>query len=240
MGINACIVSYFMSNIDEKTVKLQKEVVQKFNKSKYPHLVFNGDVRHGSSIDYFWALNGITLPAFKDANINQQVDFDVALILDIDCIPLSEFAIDHLVQEAANGKLIGNAQRTNHLDNNQHVFAAPSASAVSRESFLKMGTPSALETGRSDVLEEYTWSAESSQIKVDLLMPLRYDKAPERYEWEGDQPPYWPLADGMPPYGIGTTYGLDGKDAFYHNFQIRMPGQQERFWQKCNEVLSGK
>lgn len=237
MAINACIVSYFMSNINEKTVQLQKDVVKKFNKSKYPHIVFSGDVRHGTSIDYFWELNGVKLPQFKDVEIEQKFDYDVALILDIDCIPLSESAIDHMVQEAANGRLIGNAQRTNHLDNNQHVFAAPSASAVSRETFLKLGTPSALETYRSDVLEEYTWAAESAQIEVDLLMPLRYNKAPERYPWEVNQPPYWPLADGMPVYGMGTTYGLGNDDAFYHNFQIRMAGQEERFWDKCNEVL---
>ena len=41
----------------------------------------------------------------------------------------------------------------------------------------------------------------------------------------------------MPKYGMGTTYGDDSGDLFWHNFQIRMPGQEERFWNKCEEVL---
>jgi hypothetical protein len=239
MAHNACIVSYFMPNINQQTVRLQQQVVEKFNKSKYPHYSFQGDIPHGAFIDYFWGLNGADVATMKDANLSKQFDHDIVVILDIDAIPLSEDAIDYLVEQAAAGKLIGNAQRTNHLKNDQHVFAAPSATAISRENFIKIGCPSALETDRGDVLEEYTFKAEENQIKVDLLLPLRYDNPPQRYAWEGDQPPYWALADGMPVYGMGTTYGLDGKDMFYHNFQIRMPGQEERFWNKCNEVLNG-
>lgn len=237
--VNACIISFFMDNIDMKTIEYQKSVVEKFNKSKYPHYIMKTNAPHGISIDYFWAVNGVPLGAFKDTNLEQQVDHDIVLILDIDAVPLHEDAIDYYVAEALSGKLIGNAQRSNHIENNQHVFAAPSASAISRESFRKIGTPSAAETARSDVLEEYTWAAEANGVSVDLVMPLRYDKAPQRYAWEGNQPPYWALADGMPVYGMGTTYGRDGKDLFYHNFQIRLPGQQEVFWKKCEDILNG-
>lgn len=239
MSHNACIVSYFMPNIDTLTVDGQRLVTERFNKSKYPHYSFKGDIPHGAFIDYFWGLNGVEVATMKGSDIKKQFDHDIVVILDIDAIPLSEDAIDYMVEQAASGNLIGNAQRSNHIENNQHVFAAPSATAISKETFIKIGCPSALESPRGDVLEEYTFKAEENQIKVDLLMPLRYDSSPQRYEWEGDQPPYWKLADGMPVYGMGTTYGLDGKDMFYHNFQIRMPGQQERFWAKCKEVLNG-
>ena len=238
MKHNACIVSFFMDNIDMKTVGLQKSVVEKYNKSKYPHQIMRTNAPHGVSIDYAWSVNGQVNAEMAKHNIPKQTDFDIFLILDIDAIPLHEDAIDYYIEQAANGKLIGNAQRSNHIDNNQHVFAAPSTAALSRESFIKMGMPSAFETARSDVLEEYTWAAELCGIPVDLVMPLRYDVAPQRYDWEKDQPPYWKLADGMPVYGMGTTYGRDGKDMFYHNFQIRMEGQQERFWQKCEDVLN--
>jgi len=236
--MNPCIISFFMDNIDFKTINYQRSVVDKFNKKKYPHYVMKTNAPHGISIDYFWALNGI--PDALEESVEQKVDHDVVIILDIDAIPLHEDALEHYATVASQGKLIGNAQRSNHIENGQHVFAAPSTAAISKESFKKIGAPSAMETNRSDVLEEYTWGAEVNEVPVDIVLPLRYDKAPQRYEWEGDQPPYWSLADGMPVYGMGTTYGTPEMDMFYHNFQIRMPGQQENFWKKCEEVLNGK
>jgi hypothetical protein len=108
------------------------------------------------------------------------------------------------------------------------------------ETYDKIGRPSSVETERGDVAEEWTWQAESVGVPVEMYMPLRFDAAPKRYEWEKDQPPYWALADGMPVYGMGTTYGKDdGTELFYHNFQIRMAGQEERFWAKCESILAG-
>lgn len=228
-----------MSNISPKTVELQKSVVEKYNKNKYPHYIMQTNAPHGVSIDYFWSINGVPTGPFLDKNLEQQADHDVVVILDIDAVPLHEDALEYYVQEALKGKLIGNAQRSNHIENNQHVFAAPSTSAISRESFKKIGNPSAAETARSDVLEEYTWAAEAAGVPVDLVMPLRFDRAPLRYDWETDRRPYWPLADGMPVYGMGTTYGRDEKDLFFHNFQIRMEGQESAFWEKCEGILNG-
>lgn len=240
---NPAIISFFMNNIDMKTVGIQKSVVEKFNKSKVPHYIFNVNMPHGVAIDYFWATNGQMGEKLREAThgaeIEKSLDHDAVLILDIDAIPLSERAIDLYFEAAYAGRLIGNAQRSNHLQNNQHVFAAPSASCLSTETFIKLGMPSAYETQRSDVLEEYTWEAEKIGIPVDLVMPLRYNESPKRYEWEGNQPPYWALADGMPVYGMGTTYGDDEGDLFYHQFQIRMEGQQEKFWQTCESILAG-
>lgn len=237
--MNPCIVSFFMNNIDRKTVDLQAAVVQKFNKSKVKHYLIKVDAPHGIAIDYFWAMNGHKPHTLETYDIKATLDHDVILFLDIDCIPLREDAIDTYLEAAAAGKIMGNAQRSNHIENNQHVFAAPSAAAISLETFLKLEKPSGLETKRGDVLEEYTFEAEKRGIQVDLSMPLRYDSSPNRYDWEKDQPPYWALADGMPVYGMGTTYGVDGKDLFFHNFQIRMEGQQEKFQAKCEGILNG-
>lgn len=234
---NPCIVSFYMDNINMKTVGLQKSVVEKYNKSKIKHYIMKIGVPHPVGIDYFWAMNGHKLETFKGFNIEKQVDHDVILFLDIDALPLHENAIDFYLEEAASGKIIGNAQRTNHIQNNQHVFAAPSAVAISSKTFEEIGSPSAIETNMGDVAESWTYAAEKKGIKVDCIMPLRYDYPPERYDWEKNQPPYWDLADGMPKYGIGTTYGNSTSELFYHLFQIRFPGQQERFWKKCEEIL---
>lgn len=237
--INACIVSVSMSNINRKTVEMQREVVQKYNPQQYPHYQFHVgmNVRHGVFLDYMWGLNGVKAGVFTEENFEQKIDHDVVIILDIDCIPVSLNAFEYYAKVAASGKLIGNAQRTNHLNNGQHVFAAPSAFAISRNSMVKINAPSALETDRSDVLEEYTWAAEANGVDAVKIMPVRFDAPPQRYDWEKNQPPYWDLADGMPKYGMGTTYGDDTGELFWHNFQIRMPGQEQRFWNKCEEVL---
>jgi len=224
-----------------KTVGLQKSVVEKYNKNKIPHYIMKVSMPHGIAIDYWWAQNGCLTKKLAEAAKGQEIpiafDHDAVLILDIDAIPLSERAIDLFFEKAYAGRLIGNAQRTNHIENNQHVFAAPSASCISKETYEKIGMPSAYESQRGDVLEEYTWNAERLGISVDLILPLRYNDSPKRYEWEGDQPPYWALADGMPVYGMGTTYGDEEGDLFYHQFQIRMEGQEEKFWAECEKKL---
>lgn len=227
-----------MSNVDKKVVEHQSKVIQKFNKSNVEYKPVMGDIPHGLFLDYFWCLNGAPVKSLEKQNIQQSVDFDVVLFLDIDCVPVNEDAIDRYITLASEGYLVGNAQRSNHIDNGQHVFAAPSALCISRESFVKIGSPSAMETQRSDVGEEYTWEAERTGVPVKTVLPLRYDAPPIRMAWEPkDSPQYWALADGMPVYGIGTTFGED-KDMFWHNFQIFQPGQHERFYRKCEELLS--
>jgi len=222
-----------------KTVGLQKSVVDRYNVSKYPHYIIQTGIQPAPMIDYIWGMNGIEVGPFKGHNIEKKFNHDIILFLDIDCVPLSDKAIDLYIQKAYEGKLVGNAQRSGHIENNQHVFAAPSATAISVNTFSLLNTPSALPTNRGDVLEEYTYMAEkSSVVPVDLYMPLRYDSPPVRMNWETNQEPFWRLAEGMPNYGIGTTFGSqeDG-DLFYHHFQIFHPGQQVKFWSKCESIL---
>lgn len=241
---NPCIVSYLMENVSEKTAEMQKQVIEKYNKSGIRFYQVKGQMSHAQFIDYFWAVNGSPTPAMAEVGVKKQLEHDGMLILDIDCIPLTDKAIDYYLEQASNGKVIGNVQRSNHLDNNQHVFAAPSALAISKETYETIGRPSALETKRSDVAEEYTWAAEERNIPVELIMPVSFDKAPYKYNWEKDQRPFWALKDGMPVYGIGTTFGFSDdsgatQDLFYHNFQIFHPGNQEMFWDRCELALKG-
>lgn len=237
--INACIISFFMSNLSEKTVKLQHEVVAKRNPQKYPHYAIHTDLRHGASMDLAWCLNGQPHPTFNGQNVPKRFDHDVILFLDIDALPCNQYAIQHYVEMAAEGALIGNIQRSNHIENNQHVFAAPSAVACSVETMKDLGFPSALETRRADVGEEYTFAAEERKVHVELVLPLRFDEAPAEC-------PSWALKDGMPVYGRGTTFGFseyndaDGEitnETFWHLFQSFHPGQQEKFWAKCEQEL---
>lgn len=243
--VNACIISFFMNNIDQKTVDLQRQVVDKFNPQKYLHYSIHTDLRHGASMDLAWCLNGIEHSTFKGQNVPKRFDHDVLLFLDIDAMPLNDFAIEEAVKAAAEGHLVGNVQRTNHLQNDQHLFVAPSCLALSVDSFITIGKPSSLETRRGDVAEEITFAAEKSKIvPIDFYMPLKYDEAPS----EGGT---WALKDGMPVYGRGTTFGYlkglfptqggtsEEQPMFWHSFQIFHPGVQEKFWKKCEEMLNG-
>jgi hypothetical protein len=246
--INACIVSFFMNNIDKKTVDLQRAVVDKYNPEKYPHYSIHTEMRHGATMDMVWALNGIEHPTFKGQNVPKRFDHDVIFFLDIDAVPLNIHAIDDTIQQAAKGRLIGNVQRTNHIKNDQHLFVAPSCLAISVDSFVTIGKPSGMETRRADVAEEYTFAAEKTGIvPVDFYMPLKYDSKPAECD-------SWALKDGMPVYGRGTTFGFEptkgsmlGIDTsseavplFWHSFQIFHPGQQENFWKKCESILNNE
>ena len=241
--INAAIVTFFMDNLNTKTVELNRKVVEKFNPMKYPHYSIKTDLRHGASMDLAWCFNGIEHPTFKGQNVPKHFDHDVLFFLDVDAAPLHEEAIHQTIRAAAAGRLIGNIQRSNHIQNDQHVFVAPSCLAVSVDTFVTMGKPSGLETKRADVAEEYTFAAEKTGIiPVDFYMPLRYDDKPAECE-------SWALKDGMPVYGRGTTFGLledpfeggaSEEPMFWHSFQSFHPGQQEKIWAKFESLLESK
>ena len=237
---NAAIITFFMTNIDMKSVDLQRKVVEKFNKEKYPHYSIQTSLRHGYSIDLAWALNGVKNKTFEGHPVDQRFDHDVLLFLDVDAVPLNDNAIDCLVTWAKLGELTGNIQRSNHIENNQHLFVAPSVLALSRDTYKLLDCPSAIETKSGDVAEEYTYEAESRNIRVSYYFPLKVDEKPQ----DGKM---WQLKPPFPPYGRGTTFGVQynpdsslmekPKEMFWHQFQSMHEGQKEKFWAKCNGLL---
>lgn len=222
-----CIASIFMKNVAEQTVALQQKVVQKFNKSNIKHYPVLTEANPGYTMD-------------KLVDMLDKNGHDAIMFLDIDCVPVDDSALDYLFQEAYKNKVIGDAQRSNHIENGQHVFCAPHNVTFTVELYRKLGNPSFMPNYRGDVAEELTFRAREANIEIEILMPIRYDAPPIRMDWEPkDLPPYWDLADGMPKYGVGTTFGIDSKEMFWHNYQIFHPGQQERFWKKCEDLLNG-
>lgn len=222
-----CIASIFMKNIDQNLLNLQKKVVEKYNLSKIPHYQVYTEAPPGYTMD-------------KLVDLLEERKHDAIMFLDIDCLPLNEHALNYMFDKAYSGTLIGDAQRSNHIDNGQHVFAAPHNVTFTIEMYRKLGNPSFMPNYRGDVAEELTFKAREANIPIEIIMPLRYDAPPIRMAWEPkDSPPYWDLADGMPKYGIGTTFGTEGNDMFWHMYQSFHPGQNERFTKKCEELLNG-
>jgi len=222
-----CIASIFMKNIDAKILELQKKVVEKYNLSKIPHYHIYTEAPPGYTMD-------------KLVDMLEEKKHDAIMFLDIDCLPLENNALNYFFENAYMGKVIGSAQRSNHIQNNQHVFCAPHNITFTIEMYRKLGNPSFMPNYRGDVAEELTFRARESNISIEILMPLRYDAPPIRMDWEPkDAPPYWDLADGMPKYGIGTTFGTESNEMFWHMYQSFHPGQTERFLKKCEELLNG-
>ena len=224
---NPCIATIFMSNIDEKMVNMQRLVVAKYNKSGIVHYPVLTAADPGSTMTQL-------IPMIESRG------HDAIMFLDVDAVPLNDTAIDYFFDKAYNGWVIGDAQRSNHIQNDQHVFAAPHNLTFTFETYRKCQSPSFSPNHRGDVGEELTFKARENNIPLEIMMPLRYDAPPIRMDWEPkDAPPYWDLADGMPKYGIGTTFGTVGNEMFWHMYQSFHPRQNERFIKKCEDLLNG-
>lgn len=231
--VNAAVFTFFMGNIDQKTVDMHAKVVKSRNPSDYPHFHINTSLNHGASMDLVWSMNGQHVATYNGQKVAKRFDYDVVMFLDIDAIPLTNDSLDYYINRASEGALIGNVQRSNHIQNNQHIFAAPSAVAMSVDTFATIGFPSAIPTPRGDVGEEYTYAAEKAGIvPISLMMPLGFEEAPAEC-------PSWALKDGQPVYGRFTTFGLNNEPMFKHAFQSFHPGQREKIHKMFEDVLNG-
>lgn len=221
-----CIFSYSNHQVEKKIQHFQQKIVEKFNSipnCKYEYLMYNandGDMVPDQVIDY--AFNKLF---YEDK-------YESILMLDIDCVPLSNHAIEYMFEQAEKGILIGNIQRSNHIKNNKHVYVAPSAICLTRDMYEKLGKISFSPTNRSDIGEEYTWIAEAKNVEIEFFMPKEYEMLPY-----GESGP-WALADGMPKYGIGTTFvNKNNEPMTYHLFQTRLTIFNELFYNKCKQLI---
>lgn len=219
------IFTYRNFQIDPRIAEYQERVIDKMTMHsgiEFRPLFYNakdGDHFPDQCIDY-----GLNTLFFEQ-------HYDCVLILDIDCIPLSNAALYFTFQKAASGTLVGNAQRSLHLDNNEHLFIGSSCLCLSRDTYLKMGKPSASCTPRGDICEEFTYIADNLGIPVEMYVPESYEASPYGIN-------EWPLSKGLKPYGIGTTF-VDSVDypMFYHLFESRHNLHVDRFIKKCESLL---
>lgn len=221
-----CIFTYSNHQINDTIITLQSKVIDKLNKifnCKYEYLRYkepDGKMFPDQVIEY-----GFEKLFYED-------NYETILMLDIDCVPLSTNALEYIFNQAESGKLVGNVQRSNHLDNNKHTYVAPSCMAITKEIYEKLGKPSFKPTNRGDIGEELTYLAEKNKIEVEKFMPKHYEALPSK----GDKP--WALGDGEPEYGIGTTFvNKDNQEMFYHLFESRVHTFNNLFFLKCANIL---
>jgi hypothetical protein len=226
---NRAIFTYSNHQIEDRIGYLQRQVINKFDadeRYKYEYLHYkkpDGEMTPDQVIDY-----GIQKLFYED-------NYDTILLLDIDCIPLNSAALDYTFKRAEQGVLIGNVQRSNHLDNNKHIYPAPSCIALTKQMYEKLGKPSFNVTTRGDIGEELAYIAEQKGIEIEMFMPRQHEEVPY---WNTGERKLWDLADGQPQFGIGTTFvDKNGNEMFYHLFQSRLNVFNDLFFLKCASIL---
>lgn len=216
------IVTGYNDKIDPKVVSYQKMVVDKL-RGAIPFFAYDytgSDMLHGD------VCNKLIHKMFYE----YQEGADCVLFLDIDCVPLSRKALEWTFERAYSGELVGNAQRSNHYENGQHVYAAISYAAFTRETYENAGSPTMSFSKKYDCSELLTVNCSKNNIPINLLMPTHSESANEDGE-------YWNLADGMPKYGIGTTFSNGEFDVSYHLFCSRFHKYNKLFFNKCHNII---
>jgi hypothetical protein len=197
-SMKVAITSFYDSNVHIDIVRYQMDV---FNKFRIVLNQIKSSETHYDNLNIF---------------IN---DYDIYVFFDIDCIPLNADVIPYLISRASSDTLIGCAQRANHKNNNQHIYAGPYCLAFSSNLYNKIGRPNFAPTKRGDTAEELTYACEAHKIPIQLLWPTHVET------------PLWDLIDGK-KFGPGTTYDK----GIYHQFNSRL-GDHLPFVAKCKEVL---
>lgn len=223
------IFTYCNHQIEEKIPYLQKQIINKFNTNKlckYEYLHYkkpDGEMTPDQVIEY-----GLEKLFYED-------NYDTILMLDIDCIPLSTKALEYVFERAEQGVLVGNVQRSNHLDNGKHIYPAPSCVCLTKELYEKLDKPSWKPTNRSDIGEELCYIAEDKGVEIEMFMPGKYEEVPY---FTSNERKLWDLRDGDPQFGIGTTFvDKDGNEMFYHLFQSRLNVFNHLFFLKCASIM---
>jgi len=191
-------------------------LVPEWQKKVFDHFgldinILHADMVHGQFIDY----------------ILNNVDSEIYIFMDLDCIPLSYDAIVESVDYAADGYLVGNAQVVNCIKAKHYFYCAPSFLTISKDFYNKIGKPSAMNNHRSDMAGEFTRCADEREKRLKMWYPTTFQDVPSDGIWRLSSYGY---------YGIGTIY--DNRS--YHLFQTRFNKNIDLFVDTCKYVIDGK
>lgn len=200
------VVSFYMSNISNDVVAAQAQTIDRFLPEGVDFLQMHTGFGHAKSVDLFlWLCR-----------------YDIIILLDIDCIPISMAAIPTLLERAKAGFLVGAAQRAHHIGNGCHIYVGPFLMGLNMATYKKLGRPRFSETPRGDVGEELTHRAETDRLAIQFLWPTSCDV------------PLWHLTGDI-YFGRNTIY----ENSFLHAFEIRKLEQQAAFLATIHRVLAG-
>lgn len=228
----ASISSIYMSNISTEVIKAQEKCVLRV-------------------LPEGWEFKQILTTDSHPVALEKAIassKYDINILLDCDCIPLTQLGLELLAKQVIqdeerglNQGLAGCIQRANHISNNRHLYVGPFCMAFSRNYYADLGSPSFVETNRGDVGEEltYRWTEKSGFLSPAGMNPHKYSSN-VHFLWPTHvRQPLWDL-DFTWKFGIGTTYGAAGvgPSLFYHTFNARDPRTAEMFIFECNRMLT--
>lgn len=217
------IFTFYNLSIDPEVIRLQQEVIQKFNHTSefFPlcSKTHGEEVLHPQAVDY--GLNQLF--------VNEH--YDTVLLLDVDCIPLNQYALEYTFEQTETGKLVGNAQIGAHLQNPEHMYVAPSTFCLTRQMYEDFGRMTVQPDHiNADTCGYYTIEAEKRGIGVEFYMPTHFERPPRNHIWD--------LGQSRGEFGIGTTYSNHlGVNMFYHLFESRLNVYNCLFYDKCDKLL---
>jgi hypothetical protein len=219
------IATCFNNEIDPKISIYQKMVVDKF-RGFIPFLSLNFPYPY-QNINHGDLLNKCVHDLFYDMGA------DCILFMDVDCVPLGKHCFDVAFDLAYNNDtLVGNIQRSNHLNNNKHTYVGAPFICFSKKVYEAAGCPTMRHTHHGDTAEQLTYNCEREGISIVKFMP---SDSQFPYNDNGD---YWNLADRMPKYGIGTTYSYNEVEMNYHLFCSREHKFNKIFFDKCEQLIN--
>jgi len=221
------IFTFYNNQIDDRMIFLHHEIVGRMCEEiedldfrPFNYVKPDGEIFPDQAMDM----------GFK--TLFNKENYEMIMCLEIDCIPLSKESLLYAFSKAKEGIYIGNSQRSCHIDNDEHMFIAPSMFVMNRDIYDKLNKPDFKPTIRGDIGEECTYKCEELEIPIEFLMPKSYERDPIGTPWD--------LGKGRGKYGIGTTYGNEnGKELFYHLFESRLACWNSIFYDKCENVKPG-
>ena len=202
-------ITFYNESVDPLVPAMQKLAFEKLG------LKINQYKMEGAN----WKGHGGTIDDFIEEVFLHSED-NILVLWDIDCIPLNADIVNEAIYFARRGGIMGIAQKANHIPNSI-IYSAPAFTAISRDTYIAIGSPKFACTPRSDCGGEITHSARQHGVEVRLLYPIH------------SEIPLWQL-DGDIMFGKGTTFG---KNDIYHAFYSRKDNT-DMFVRKCNELLN--
>jgi hypothetical protein len=200
------INTLYWDNTNPEIIDAHKKVMDYFNlKVNYTQ----ANIHHGKWIDSIF---------------ENDINSDIFIFIDADCIPLKGEYISEAIKYCANGYMVGNAQVTNCIKAKHDLFCAPSFLVISRPYYERIGKPSAVNNKRSDIAQEFTRAAVDAELRLKMNFPTSFQSTPSGGIWR---------LTGYGYYGIGTIFD----EKMYHLFQTRFQQNIELFKDTVQCVL---
>ena len=155
--------------------------------------------------------------------IARAADDDVLVFCDIDAFPLNRGAYERAVAAAAQGRVFGLAQFSNHRDTTE-LYAGPMFLAFSKTVWERCGRPDMRSSPGHDAGEALSIAARGAGLPLQIVRPC------------GCLIPKYALGrEGI--FGIGTFYG---ENDFFHLFESRDPAHEEILAAVADDVAAGR